>query len=274
MTLGHRVLPRTGYPFEVEVVAAYTLDDRGLSCSVTARNTGQRPAPYGVAQHPYLVAGHGRVDDWTLDLPAEKVLEVTAERLIPTGLRDVAGSEFDFRKARTIGATALDHTFTSLATADDGLVHARVTNPDGSGVECLWDPATLPWVQVHTADLPDPAESRRGLALEPMTCPPDAFNSGTDLVVLEPGGAHGRVDDPSDLTRRAKQAAPGDRVPVSGGELDLVAPLGEAGRERRDELCDRPAEATPRQRGEGAPQRQPVGQDDGLHREQDEAADR
>ncbi len=43
---------------------------------------------------------------------------------------------------------------------------------------------------MHTADLPDPAESRRGLALEPMTCPPDAFNSGTDLVVLEPGAEH------------------------------------------------------------------------------------
>lgn len=190
VTLGHSVVPRTGYPFEVEVIAAYALDDRGLTCSVTTRNTGQRPAPYGVAQHPYLVAGPGPVDGWTLEVPAEKVLEVTAERLIPTGLRDVAGSDFDFRSARTIGATELDHAFTSLATTDDGLVHARLTGADGTGVECLWDPATLPWVQVHTADLPDPAESRRGLALEPMTCPPDAFNSGTDLVVLEPGAEH------------------------------------------------------------------------------------
>ncbi|HWU31187.1 MAG TPA: galactose mutarotase, partial [Microbacterium sp.] len=53
----------------------------------------------------------------------------------------------------------------------------------------VWD-AGCPWVQVHTADLPDPAASRRGLAVEPMTCPPDAFNSGTDLIVLEPGAAH------------------------------------------------------------------------------------
>jgi len=46
-------------------------------------------------------------------------------------------------------------------------------------------------VQVHTADLPDPGRSRLGLALEPMTCPPDAFNSGTDLIVLEPDAETG-----------------------------------------------------------------------------------
>ena len=44
----------------------------------------------------------------------------------------------------------------------------------------------LPWVQVHTADKPIAAQGRLGLAVEPMTCPPDAFNSGTDLLVLEP----------------------------------------------------------------------------------------
>jgi aldose 1-epimerase len=42
-------------------------------------------------------------------------------------------------------------------------------------------------VQIHTADQPDAAVSRIGLAVEPMTCPPDAFNSGTDLIVLQPG---------------------------------------------------------------------------------------
>ena len=31
---------------------------------------------------------------------------------------------------------------------------------------------------------------RKALAVEPMTCPPDAFNSGVDLVVLEPGRSH------------------------------------------------------------------------------------
>jgi aldose 1-epimerase len=188
--LGHPIVPRTGYPFCVVVTARYSLDDRGLSCSVTARNTGDRPAPYGVASHPYLLGGPGRVDDWVLDLPAGEFLEVTPDRLVPTGTRSVAGTDFDYRDPRVVGGTELDHAFTSLSPDAGGLVRARVLSGDGSGVECEWVAAELPWVQVHTADLPDASESRRGLALEPMSCPPDAFNSGTDLVVLEPGAEH------------------------------------------------------------------------------------
>lgn len=184
--LAHRIVPRTGYPFSVEVRARYAVSDAGLTTTVTARNTGDDPAPYGVGPHPYLVAGPGRVDAWTLTLPAGEVLEVTPDRLVPQDVVPV--HDFDFRDGSRIGTTEVDHAFTSLRSDADGLVRARVVSVDGGGVECSWDPAVLPWVQVHTADLPDPEESRRGLALEPMTCPPDAFSSGTDLVVLQPGG--------------------------------------------------------------------------------------
>jgi aldose 1-epimerase len=68
-----------------------------------------------------------------------------------------------------------------------GMARARLYGPSHHGVECTWDPAVLPWVQVHTGDLPDSRETRRGLALEPMTCPPDAFRSGRDVVTLAPG---------------------------------------------------------------------------------------
>jgi len=60
----------------------------------------------------------------------------------------------------------------------------------GTGVALIWDPQVLPWVQVHTADRPEPALNRSGIAVEPMTCPPDAFNSGDDLVILDPGARH------------------------------------------------------------------------------------
>lgn len=189
VTLNHRLVPRTGYPFRIELTVRYALDNRGLTCSVTARNTGSRRAPYGVGSHPYLVAGPGRVDDWTLELAADEVLEVTADRLIPTGLAPTSDTGLDFGRARQIEATELDHAFTSLRPGTDGLVEARVTGPDGRGVACAWDPVDLPWVQVFTTDLPGP-DNRRGLAVEPMSCPPDAFNSGTDLVALEPGAEH------------------------------------------------------------------------------------
>ena len=78
----------------------------------------------------------------------------------------------------------------ALATAE----LLRLTDAAGTGVEMTWD-AGCPWVQIHTADLPGgPAQAghRAGLAVEPMTCAPDAFNAAdydfeTGLIVLEPG---------------------------------------------------------------------------------------
>jgi aldose 1-epimerase len=53
-----------------------------------------------------------------------------------------------------------------------------------SGVE-LWADPDFRWVQVYTPDnFPDRG---RAIAIEPMTCPPDALNSGVDLITLKPG---------------------------------------------------------------------------------------
>ena len=40
---------------------------------------------------------------------------------------------------------------------------------------------------MFTGDALEPAHRRRALAVEPMTCPPNAFVSGVDLLMLEPG---------------------------------------------------------------------------------------
>ncbi len=186
--LAATVEAQSGYPFRLQVRVEYVLGDEGLHTTVTARNTGTDAAPYGTGPHPYLVAGPGRVDDWTLTLPAGQVLEVTEDRLIPAALADVDANagRFDFREPRKINDTFIDHAFTGLDRNADGTAEVRVTDASGAGVAMRWD-AACPWVQVHTADREIPELHRLGLAVEPMTCPPDAFNSGTDLIVLEPG---------------------------------------------------------------------------------------
>lgn len=181
--------PQAGYPFRVEVEVEYRLDADGLRQTVTAHNIGADAAPWGTGPHPYLVAGPGRVDDWTLTLPASEVLTVTPERLSPVAVAAVdAHPEWDFRTPRRIDDVFIDHAFTELARTD-GVAEVRVTTADGHGVGIAWD-ERCPWVQVHTADTPAPETHRIGLAVEPMTCPPDAFNSGVDLVTLEAGGTH------------------------------------------------------------------------------------
>ncbi len=182
---------QAGYPHRVDVAVVFTLDEDGLHTAVTATNSGTDAAPWGTAPHPYLVAGAGRVDDWTFQLPAATVLTVTDDRLLPTGTGDVAteaGGAFDFRAPHVIGDLFIDHAFTDLDRGDDGLATVTVLAADGTGTAMTWD-AACPWVQIHTADNPASDAHRAGLAVEPMTCPPDAFNSGIDLIVLEPGAS-------------------------------------------------------------------------------------
>ena len=191
VTMVATIEAQDGYPHRVDVTVGYELDDHGLHTTVTGTNTGTSAAPWGTGPHPYLVAGDGRLDEWTLGLPADTVLTVTADRLIPQSLADVAtetAGALDFREPRRIADTFIDHAFTGLRRDTDGRTSVSLRAPEGTGVEMTWDTA-CPWVQIHTADRDIPSLNRLGLAVEPMTCPPDAFNSGTDLTVLEPGAS-------------------------------------------------------------------------------------
>lgn len=188
LTLTCTVGPTAGYPFVLELDAHFVLDDGGLHTRVTARNAGDSAAPYGVCPHPYLMASSSPLDEWILNFAADSFLEVTPDRLLPLNAASVEGHAFDFRTPRPIGSTEIDHAFTGI-TFDGGLARLSLRDPAGTGVGMSWD-ESCSWLQIHTADKPAPIPGRLGLAVEPMTCPPDAFNSGTDLIRLEPGTEH------------------------------------------------------------------------------------
>lgn len=196
VTLSATVEPQAGYPWRIEVETTFRLDATGLVQTVTGRNDSDTSAPWGTAPHPYLVAGDSPLDQWTLELPAEQVLLVTDSRLIPTALEPVGVDQarFDYREPRALGAVEIDHAYTALVRDDKGGATVRLTDASGTGVAMTWD-ERCPWVQIHTADLPGGASvpgHRAGLAVEPMTCAPDAFNADTydydtGLTILEPG---------------------------------------------------------------------------------------
>jgi aldose 1-epimerase len=184
--LRHVLLGRQGYPFCLDIEAEYRLAaGSGLRVSITARNAGSTPAPYGTGSHPYLAARTTAIDDCELMLPGGLWLPAD-ERGIPSGpVEDVAGTPYDFRESRPIAATRLDHALTGLARDTAGRAWARLS---GGGTQvALWAGPGYQWLQVFTGDTLDPAHRRRALAVEPMTCPPNAFASGVDLLLLEPG---------------------------------------------------------------------------------------
>ena len=178
-----------GYPFCLEIDAEYRLHPGGgLRVTITASNRGRNAAPYGTGSHPYLTAGMPSIDDCDLTLPAAFWLP-TDDRGIPSGHpAGVDGTPYDFRQPRTIGATRLDHALTGLARDRDGRAWARLGANCGSGTRVgLWVGQGYRWLQVFTGDPLTPDRRRAAVAIEPMTCPPNAFVTGDDLLVLEPG---------------------------------------------------------------------------------------
>lgn len=178
--------PMPGYPFALEVRLTYELTDAGLGVTTEATNVGGAACPFGSGQHPYLSPGTGLIDECTLQVDAETRIVVDDERELPTGQEAVAGTEFDFRAARRLGDEAIDCAFTDLSRDGDGRAWVRLAAPDSRRAE-LWVDEHYPIVEIYTGDTLSPERRRRGIGAEPMTCAPNAFQTGAGVIRLEPG---------------------------------------------------------------------------------------
>ncbi len=185
VVMEHLLHPRPGYPFALALAIEYRLSGEGLAVTTTATNVGTDPCPYGCGAHPYLRLGAAGVDSLLLEAPGRTVLS-SNERGLPTGRSPVAGTEYDFRRRRPIGRTMLDSCFTDLERDQDGRARVDLGDPASGNVLTVWVDGRYGYLMLFTGD-PLPDVDRRSLAVEPMTCPPNAFRSGEGLVRLEPG---------------------------------------------------------------------------------------
>jgi aldose 1-epimerase len=188
IVMGTVLYPLDGYPFTLDIQVAYTVGEAGLTVTTTAANIGDAPCPYGCGHHPYLSPGTGHIDGCRLRFTAATRIRTDPERQLPIGSAQVGGTPFDFRGEKLLGDQRLDDAFTDLARDAGGRARVWLTGPDGRTAE-LWVDETYPVIELFTGDTLAPPRRRRGLGVEPMTCPPNAFQSGERLVRLEPGQA-------------------------------------------------------------------------------------
>ena len=190
-TLRHVICPQPGYPFLLALEVTFLLDAGGVTIRSTALNAGERRLPYGIGFHPYLTVGTERIDDARLRVPARARL-ITDDRGVPTGERAVVdGTAYDFRQERPIGSTQLDTAFADLERDAQGRAHVTLAAPaDGRRLR-VWLGEAYRWLMAFTGDaLPDRDRRRRSLGIEPMTCPPNALQTGEGLQILRPGDRH------------------------------------------------------------------------------------
>jgi galactose mutarotase-like enzyme len=179
--------PSPGYPFSLLLELDYHVGREGLTITTRARSLEEGPVPFGLGFHPYLTAGTETVDGAILRVPALHTLEVD-DRGLPTGtVTPVAVTERDFTAPRFVGPAVLDTAFTTLERNAEGRAEASLDAPDGTSGATLWVDQGFPYLMVYTGDtLPEQARRRRAVAIEPMTCPPNALRTGTDVIELQP----------------------------------------------------------------------------------------
>jgi aldose 1-epimerase len=182
VTLEAPVFPQHGYPFLVRHRVQYLLaEDLGLVVRQTLLNDSQAPAPFVLGAHPYLRLGDVPASDLVLTVGAGSRL-VADERLIPRSSEQVDGAT-DLRGGRTVSELDIDVAYTDL-TFDGGVARQTLKASDGRSVS-LWQDENCSYVHVFVTDqYPGRAKA---VAIEPMTGPANAFNSGDGLRWLPAG---------------------------------------------------------------------------------------
>jgi aldose 1-epimerase len=187
VTLRADIFPELGYPFQLATSVRYDLTPRGLDVTHTITNAGATPAPVAIGAHPYLKVGGVPTGELTVTVDAATHLDVD-DRLNVIGESPVGGTRFDLRGGRRVADLELDDGFADVAMTDGGARHV-VSAPDGRTVT-LWTDNDFGYVQVYTSrSFPTTTASDVALAVEPMTAPANALNTGRGLRWIEPGGS-------------------------------------------------------------------------------------
>lgn len=178
-----------GWDWVLDCRLEYTLDADGLTVSTTVTNRSGTACPYATGAHPYLSVGTPTIDTAHCQVPGAVYLPVD-DAGIPTGRRAVDGTLYDLREQQLLADRHIDVTYTQLRRDADGRARVRLVHGEGPAVT-LWVGDAYPYLEIFTGDtLPEADRRRTGLGVEPMTCAPDAFNSGEGLITLEPGQTH------------------------------------------------------------------------------------
>lgn len=181
VTQAATIYPESGYPFLLDTTVMHELDTEGLTVTHTLTNRGSRSAPVAVGAHPYLRIGDVPADQLTLTVRAGIRFE-TDDRKNIVGEAAVAGTPYDLSEGRRVSDLVLDDGFGDLPT---GTAHVLAAD-DGRRVS-LWGDASFGYVQVFThRSFATRQPGDVALAVEPMTAPANALNTGRGLRWLEP----------------------------------------------------------------------------------------
>jgi aldose 1-epimerase len=170
--------PLPGYPYNNMIEVNYKWNEENqFVCSTKITNLSDDLMPVGHGWHPYFIAGNTKVDELYIQFPSKEILEVN-DKGIPTGKKD---EYISFNELKPLGKTNFDSCF--LLSSEDKEATILIENKKENIKYKIWQENGVHkynYLQVYTPP------SRESIAFEPMTCSPNAFNTGEGLIVLAP----------------------------------------------------------------------------------------
>lgn len=176
--------PQPGYPFRVALSVQYALSADGLEIGVEAEAERDGGVPFGVGFHPYFLGGPSGLKGSRLQVRAARHL-LSDERALPVGDEPVSGqlSDLQSEEGLLLDDVDLDDCFHGLVRDPFGQAVVRFVPGSGEIAEVtLRLDEHFDYLMCYTGGTLAPEYRRQAVALEPMTCAPNAFNSGDGLL--------------------------------------------------------------------------------------------
>jgi aldose 1-epimerase len=163
-----------GFPFEFQLSITYLMTEDKLQLGFDVENLGRVSFPFGIGWHLYFKSDN--LQSSSLSFSSDKHF-VCDENQIPKTTQDhILKPTFDLG----------DQFFDDCFILSDKVVRF---NTEKYSLEMLLGETADAFLQLFT-----PSE-KNSIAIEPMTCSPDVFNSEDGLKVLQPGATfHWQVD--------------------------------------------------------------------------------
>jgi aldose 1-epimerase len=166
-----------GYPFLFELNLEFILSSEGFACHTFIKNSDNEPIPVGDGWHPYFKTG-SFMNNVYLKIPSNEIIALD-QYMIPTG--EINFSE-TYLTSQPVGGTAFDTCYKYPET--EGKVFVDIYDPSSNLKFSIWQETgkdKYNYVQIYIPP------SRNSIAVEPMSCIPDAFNNKSGLIILAPG---------------------------------------------------------------------------------------
>ena len=159
-----------GYPFCYQLTLTYTFDSDGLEIQTEIENSGEKEIPMADGWHPYF-----RFDN--LD---HVNMKMTPAKRVSSNVGNALNGGHEFDSGQELKNYELDDCF-HVNGADQFKVELKDVK-NGLALE-IWQESTAgkyKYMQIYTPP------NRKTIAIEPVTCEPNAFNTGNGLIILKP----------------------------------------------------------------------------------------